>query len=264
MKKKLVLAALMSCMLLEGCVSNNEKKWGGVFLESTGLNYDAFEGRSELESGEIVSYRYTYYDYDEKTKKYITNPRYTYDIQDLPCEKTAIIVMDPWKDNPDEKINRLVEEHVRDYLLPAIAHAIDKNISVYVFTNNPDHIAYDTKIDDSLQEMVDNGEILLFYHDDYTTTEKFIEELRERGIENLIYTGYSTHLCVLYRNIGIMSVFYSDQEHQLNMYIIPEATQASCVAEAEDITIQMRNDICTMISQQGIANIITLDDFMKY
>ena len=92
---------------------------------------------------------------------------------------------------------------------------------------------------------------------------KFVKELEKKNIENLVYTGYSTHLCVLYRNTGLMEMYHSNGHNQLNLYIIPEATLAY-VAESEDINIQMRNDVCTMLSQQGIAEIITWEDFMRY
>ncbi len=233
------------------------------FLESTGLNYEVFGEGFQQEKEEIISYSYIYYDYDDKLQQYSTNPRYSCTVQEMPYEKTALIIIDPWKDSPFEEINNAVAKHVQDYLLPIITHAIDNDICVYIFTNNPETIDYDTKIDDSLQSLVDNNKVFLYYYDDYVIPKKFVKELEKKNIENLVYTGYSTHLCVLYRNTGLMEMYHSNGHNQLNLYIIPEATLAY-VAESEDINIQMRNDVCTMLSQQGIAEIITWEDFMRY
>ena len=90
---------------------------------------------------------------------------------------------------------------------------------------------------------------------DYAMPETFVKEMEMRSIENLIFAGYSTHLCLLFRSTGIIQLYHGD--------IIPEATLAF-VTTAEAINIQMRNNICTMLSQQEMAYVITWDDFMKY
>lgn len=242
-----------------------EKMRGGVipFLESTGLNYEMLKEGSQRKDGEIVSYRYTYYDYDAELQQYTTNPRFICSIQTLPYDKTALIVIDPWKDSPFEEINAAVGNHVQNYLLPVVTHAIDNDLHVYIFTNNPDLIDYDTKIEDSLQNLIDNNKVFLYYYDDYAMPETFVKEMEMRGIENLIFTGYSTHLCLLFRSTGIIELYHGDKQRQINLFIIPEATLAF-VTSVEEINNQMRNNICTMLSQQEIAYVITWDDFMEY
>lgn len=88
----------------------------------------------------------------------------------------------------------------------------------------------------------------------------FCEILEEKNIKNLIYTGYAVQLCVLYRNVGIIPMW---EQHDYNIYIIPEST-AAVLSMDEKLNTQMRNDICTMLSQEGIAAIIQYEDWVNY
>ena len=47
------------------------------------------------------------------------------------------------------------------------------------------------------------------------------------------------------------------------MYIIPEATLVA-VSTKEADNLSMRNDVCIMLAQQGIAQIILQEDFVDY
>ena len=224
------------------------------FLESCGLDYEIFSQNAEFGRGEIVSYNYTYADYDGLTDSYSTNPRYACNIRQMAADKTALIVIDPWKDSPFEEINNSTADHVDKYLMPVVKHAIE---------NDPATIDYTTKIVDDLQKLVDNGNAVLYYYEDYIEPSKFIDEMKNKGIENLIYTGYATHLCLLYRTTGILGIYFADQSPKLSMYVIPEATLAY-VTDDDIQNTQMRNNVCTMLSQQEVASVITYSDFLNY
>lgn len=232
------------------------------FLSSTGLDYEVFDNL-QIQEGRIVSYDFTYYDYDKDSGSYIANPRWMCSLRELKSDESVLVVIDPWSDSPFSEINDIVSAHVDEYLLPAVEHAIECGIDIYIFTNDPETVSYTTKIVDPLQKLVDNGEAKLCYYTDYEDSSVFTKELSAAGKKNIIYAGYSTHLCLLYRTTGVLGIYYNETYPQFNLYIIPEATMAY-VIEDDEINVNMRNDICIMLSQQGIASIITYDDFIEY
>lgn len=224
------------------------------------MNFENPSIESSNENG-INIYYYSYYDYDENEKEYFTNPGFKNEIEFIDIAKTALIVVDPWSDSLFPELNEMIQSNVDTYVVPMVEVAIDGGMPVYIFTNNPELIDYSTEICGSLEKLVqESNDVNILYYDQIDGTLGFIEYLNENGIENLIYTGYATQMCVLYRNIGIIPMCFNSE---LNIYIVPEAT-AAVVGNNEEKNIQMRNDICIMLSQENFAGIMQYDDYMKY
>ena len=181
--------------------------------------------------------------------------------QDFDAKETAIIVIDPWSDAPFPELNERTEKHAKRFILPVVKLAVKSGIPVYIFTNNPEIVDYSTEICAFLNDLVDNENIFLLYYDSFQDTDDFVHFLAENGIKSLFYTGYATQLCVLYRNVGIIPMFYHSD---IALFTIPEATAAVVDDDNDALNIQMRNDICTMLSQQGIADIIPIEDYLNY
>lgn len=178
----------------------------------------------------------------------------------LDYKDTAIIIIDPWEETSYKEVDRRVKENVKEYVLPIVRYALLKDIQVLIFTNREP--SYPSKIVDELQSMVNDQSVRLLCHNDFNTPEDFGQYCERNNIHNLIYTGYSIHLCVLFRRVGLISMYESVYRNRIQMYLIPEATLA-CVSRYENENEAMKRAICIMISQQMIARIIKFDDFIE-
>ena len=96
---------------------------------------------------------------------YVTAPEFKLKKEYINPEETAIIVIDPWSDMPFPELNKMIENHVDNYILPVVNLAMTNNMPVYIFTNNPDTIDYNTKICESLDVLVDNQSVSVLYYD---------------------------------------------------------------------------------------------------
>lgn len=186
---------------------------------------------------------------------------YITETEELILENTAIVVIDPWKETPFKKVDNEVSKNIKKYVLPMIKIAIEKKCKIFIFTNGP--TGYPTEILDELYYFVDGEAVKLLYHNDFKSGLDFGKYCEESHIFNLIYTGYSIHACILFRRVGLISLYESEYRNKLHMYIVPEATLA-CVSEAEEENEAMKKDICIMVSQQKIAKIIKFTDFIDY
>lgn len=256
----LILMLLVICLVLLG--GGQEEN----FLKSTGLDYEKATMKSSIENGLNIHY-YCYYD-ETDGHKYITAPEFKLYTEYLDVNKTVIMIIDPWSDMQFPEVNESIEQHVDSYLLPLVELAVDKGISVYIFTNNPETIDYNTKktidyntkINAKLSQLVDGENVVELYYDSVGGTEGFGELLKNDGVENIIFTGYATQMCMLYRNVGVIPMWYNTD---FDLFVIPEATMP-VLADNKELDMAMRNNICTMLSQQRIADIIQYEDFIEY
>lgn len=228
------------------------------FLAGTGLKYEKARQESGMEQGVNV-YRYSYYDLEDENN-YKVNPAFKLQTEHLDRKKTAIVVIDPWCDMVFPKVNKRIAKNVKSYILPIVKLAVRNEIPVYIFTNNPERFDFNTRICEELHEFVDGKNVRLLYYDKVGGTQGFCNMLLDKGIDHLIYMGYASQLCMLYRNAGIMSVWY---QSDFNLYVVPEAT-AAVVDDEESHNTAMRNNICIMLSQQGIAGLIPFKDIINY
>lgn len=254
MKKYFFLVVGMLCIIL---IIYSQRTDDNGFLESTGLDYEKPINGAKNEDGLNV-YHYCYY--DVLSDEYITSPEFKLRKEYIDLGKTAIVVIDPWNDMLFPELNEMVEENVNNYILPVVNLAIANDMPIYIFTNNPETINYDTQVCESLERLTDNRNVTLLYYDQMGGGIEFCEILDKNNIDNLIYMGYAVQMCLLYRNVGIISMW---QKFDYNIYIIPEAT-AAVLSNKENLNVSMRNNICTMLSQGGIADIIQFKDFINY
>ena len=217
---------------------------------------------SDSEEGTLHTYYYSYYKYDGDN--YIVQPGVYEDYNNITIDNSVLIIIDPWIDMPFSELNNVVKKNVSTYILPVAKRFSELGGEVIIFTNDPKNNTYNTKIDENLQNLVNEQNVKLVYHSDYSgQTERFADEMIAEGKTNLIYTGFATELCVLYRPAGIISMNYSNVPQDISCYIIPEATMAT-ICDDMDKNILMRNDIVTMLAQSRKADIIMLDNIMDW
>ncbi len=258
--KFLILIVLITSFSL-GCIFgitiNNTRYTTNDFFE---INILQKETNKRTEKG-IDTYRYCYYD-ELDNGSFITNPEYKLYKKEINFEKAALLIIDPWCDSPFEEVNNMVNSNIEEYILPIVESSLEKNATVMVFTNNPEYIQYDTLINKHLQEYIDKGLIECHYYDEWIDSDDFSAYMNNRGFNTLIYTGYAIEMCVGYRNCGVVSMYCSKWKDNFERFIIPEGCLAM-LTENDTDNIQHRNAICTAYSQQGVANLILFEDFIK-
>lgn len=160
------------------------------------------------------------------------------------------------------ELNNDIQNNVNEFIIPLIKSSLDNGVKVLVFTNNPNKIDYNTKIVDSLQELVDIGSIELHYYDEFQDKNSFALYMKKRGFKSLVYTGYAVEMCVGYRNSGVVSNYLSDYGKDFDRFIIPEAC-LGLVSEDENENNNMRDMTVMAYSQQNIADVIHFQDYLK-
>ena len=151
----------------------------------------------------------------------------------IPCEntyylpitiipnQTAIIVMDPWVDMINNNFNVTYGKIIENKIIPLICRAVEAGHQIIILTNDPNAVKYNTKINCRLAEMVDNIQVHLLYHQNYTD-KTFARWLKSHNIDTLIYTGFSSNQCIISRQMGMIMM----RKHNFKIFFIPEASAA--------------------------------------
>lgn len=170
--------------------------------------------------------------------------------------KTAVVVMDPWINCPDEFLNEYFGKVTDEKLLPFVLAAAESGHQIIVLSDSPD-APYNSKIPPELQAMVECGRAVLFVHGK-TSIEDFREYAVSKGIENFIYTGFCSNICILYRELGIPNV------KRLGIgetFFVPECSAAM---EHGDTWQSGRvHEAATLIISQDAARLIKYEEIMR-
>lgn len=170
---------------------------------------------------------------------------------------TAFIVMDPWIDWSDDYLNEYFGAITQKTTLPLMQAAAESGHTVIILTNDPAKINYNTKIDPGLQALVDEGKAMLLYHSDYNV-DSFKALLEEKGIKKLMYTGYASNMCVLYRELGIARMALAGG---VELFFIPECSGA--MEHADTWETQEIHEATSLVIGQTQALIVNFDDIMN-
>lgn len=177
--------------------------------------------------------------------------------KEFSSKDTAFIVMDPWIDWADDFVNDYFGEITQKTTLPLMQAAAESGHTVIILTNDPAKVTYNTKIDPGLQALVDAGKAELLYHTDYTV-DTFLQLLESKGIKKLMYTGYASNMCVLFRELGIARMALTGK---VETYFIPECSGA--LEHADTWDTQEIHNATTLVISQTQALLVDFDDIMK-
>lgn len=219
-------------------------------------------GRQPDGEASIDTYSYGYAESDSEGN-FKTHPSFKYERRSMRAEETAIIVMDPWRDTWSAEIDSITKQHMEECILPIVEHALEEGMLVIVLTNAPGATKNTDKIDERLERLEEKNKIVVLHHQIYNNSKAFCELLLKQGIKNLIYTGYSTHICVTCRPTGVMGIFFSEFKGKFQVYIIPEATMSFMNLSERDNSAMTIHTVIMCCSNK-CANVITLEDFWKY
>jgi len=169
---------------------------------------------------------------------------------------TAVIVMDPWVDMATEHLNDYFGTVLEWKILPLVNHAISAGYPVIVLTNDPTGRLYNAKIHPALDVLAAFGTLSIIYHEDMDRG-VFADHLELQGITSLIYAGFSSNMCIIGRELGMVSM----KNEGFRLFFIPEASAAVELPDTWD-TGYIHESTTLMISQ-WLAEIIRYDDFMS-
>jgi nicotinamidase-related amidase len=129
---------------------------------------------------------------------------------------------------------------------------------VIVLTNDPNRNdkGYASKIFPELEKMATEGSLQILFHQDYDE-KLFAKYLRIKGVNTLIYSGFSSNMCVIGRDTGMIPM----KTNGFKLYFIPKASAAIEFKDSWETGSVHKNT--TSIISQGIAELIELDDFLK-
>ena len=171
-------------------------------------------------------------------------------------QDAAFLVMDPWNDWADDALNRYFAAVTDAKTLPLMQAAAQSGYRVLILTNDPEGLAYNREIHAGFRAMVDAGGAELLYHTQYTV-DSFVDRLSTEGIRHLIYTGYASNLCVLFRELGIASV---NRTGRLDCYFIPACSAA--IERADTWATGEVHEITTLLISQSQALLIDDGELM--
>ena len=132
-----------------------------------------------------------------------------------------MVLIDPWETSAN---NFLSEKHKEIYLtkiLPLINISVEKKLNIFIFTNKFENKGYNEKIYKELQVYVNKRKIIKKTHQNVTDID-FAKILKKKKIENLIYLGFSSNMCIINRRVGILGMTFRN----FKTYFIPEASMA--------------------------------------
>lgn len=206
-------------------------------------------------------YRYSYWHIDNKGAPVLLDGKPqrkegVYKVShNIHPERTALIVMDPWDDIPEDNLNNRAAEIIRMKILPLAEAAARVGHPVYILTNDPDTVEYSKHLDIGLQQLEMNNQADILYH---TDNDGFISALVSAKINRVIYTGFHSNGCILNRPSGIVA----SHNAGLATYIVPEASAA---VEHKDTwqTQTVHKLVCEMVLSFGQSYIIHYNDLIK-
>lgn len=180
----------------------------------------------------------------------------TIDVQ-LSPENTAFFVIDPWNNMPSDFLNQYFGKITENYILPLIERANEKEFPVYIFTNDCKTIKpvpTSCEIPKQFYLMAKKyPKVQIVYWQDIDLP-MFVTSLRDKGISNLIYTGFASNMCVIGRPAGMINMV----QQGFSLYFIPEASAATETKETWQS--QKIHKATTTIISQWMAKLIKYDD----
>jgi nicotinamidase-related amidase len=178
--------------------------------------------------------------------------------RDFAKSRTALVVMDPWEDSGSPVMNRHIKKVYTQKLVPLVKHAVAMGLKVVIVTNDPTtiNLGYASRIQPALQSVVDSGGAQVVYHTDMDDR-KFEAYLKGVGIDTLIYTGFSSNMCVIGMPTGMIPMFHRG----FKLFFVPEASAATEYGNTWGSGAAHK--ATTTLISSWVGEIIAFKDFMK-
>ncbi len=210
----------------------------------------------------LCTKRYSHWKYKSETEleflsetKIATQDAWNPFLRRFDSKKTAIMVMDPWINGPDDFTNEYFGKITEEKILPLVRKAQACGHHIVVLSDDPSG-KYNSKIPPELQEMVDDGRAKFIVHaaDNWQT---FSAYAKAEGIDKFIYTGFCSNLCILNRPLGLPKVLALQLGE---VYFIPDCSAA--MEHAETWENQLVHQSSSLLISQGMGLLIEYEDIM--
>ena len=177
-------------------------------------------------------------------------------VRQFDTTKTLLIIMDPWNEVGDERLNTNSRNIFYGKLLPLAKKMTELGFPAIVLTNAKDKDGYGYDIFPELKELAAQGKLEILYHQEHKP-EAFAADLKARGIANLVYCGFNTNMCVIGRPLGIIRMVHEG----FRIFFVPDA--AAAIEHKETWEDQGLHKAVTMVLSQWAAELIDVDDVLK-
>ena len=113
---------------------------------------------------------------------------------ELPISELALVLIDVWADHPVKGWAERADENMRTKLLPLVQAAREHGVLVV-------HCPHGRSTSPLLSPLPDEP-----VQDDSAEGTPLVKTLQQRGVNYLLYAGYSSNMCVLTRPTGIIEM----------------------------------------------------------
>jgi hypothetical protein len=175
-------------------------------------------------------------------------------------QDTVFFVVDPWDNMPSSFLNEYYGKITTSYILPLIQKAAQSGFKIFIFTNKCGEIKpipYSCSIPKqffNLRERYKSVEIVFWQ--DIGNAQDFIEHIKSIGVKKIIYTGFASNMCILYRPIGMAKM----SNLGFLLYFIPKASAA--VETVKTWKNEEIHKITSIIISQGLGGLIEYEDIL--
>jgi nicotinamidase-related amidase len=239
MKKKFgifcLLAICVVTLLTGGCISDQENGTQGVYGPqlASGVAAAWAENTIELSTRNFVPAWL-----DANTTE--MDSTYSYNIVELDLDETALVLIDLWAYSNDTRL----DHHVRNKMVPLLGLARDQNITII-------HAPHDFTVTEYCLPLP--GEIVTGKENGLDSTDGFDSYLKAHNITTLLYAGYRSNWCVLYRPTGIIKM----SELGYNVILIRDCTIA--FETPETLEGEWANAVSINMVESQFGSTTTLD-----
>jgi len=166
------------------------------------------ENKQKQITGKTITYNIptifrTYFKLDDKKRlfPYIKNGKRFFEVEEslhravrqFNTRNTLLIIMDPWCDFGDKKLNTAVRKCFYAKILPLTQKFIELDFPVIVLTNAKNQDGYGYDIFPELEKLAQIQKLKIVYHQEWEP-DVFAKSLHKRGINQLVYCGFASIL----------------------------------------------------------------------
>jgi len=168
----------------------------------------------------------------------------TYFVSELDIEKTALILIDVWKEHPNAGWLDRANDNINNKVVPLLD--IMRKNEVHII-----HAPHSQEIADPAKPV--EGELVLdsSYSLDMTQLDNY---LKRNGITTLLYAGYATNMCIFNRNVSMMHM----RDLGYKTILVRDATIA--FETPESLEGEWAHKMAVNIVEFSLDGTVTVDD----
>lgn len=161
---------------------------------------------------------------------------------DLKPRQTALVLIDVFDEHPNKALSERVQLNIKEKLVPLVDLVRRKNILVL-------YALHGFKLNRALS--IQKQDVIL----NFSSSPPFHDFLQKRNIKNLLYAGYASNMCLLFRAVGI---YHMSAYNKYNIIIVRDCTLA--YETPKTLKGQWANEVVINMVEAQWGSSTTLDD----